>query len=247
MNVLVLMAGDNKGLEEAGYIYPKNLIEIDGLPLIQRVIQQLGALRENGAKFTFFIRSDEDKKFHTGSVIRLLDPEAVCIKVPESTAGALCTALLAQGHIDNDEPLVIVNGDQIIDVDYKHVLTQFKNQQLGGGIIVFESVHPRWSYVKTDENKLVIEAAEKRPISKLATAGFYYFEKGKSFVQAAHDMLRKDARVDGLFYICPVYNELILRQRKIGVFEITRDAYHSLKTPSGIQEYEERERGRGSR
>ena len=135
---------------------------------------------------------------------------------------------------------MIVNGDQLIQSDLRKVIADFRSRDLGGGIIVFESVHPRWSYVKTDGDGMVIEAAEKRPISKLATAGFYYFQKGSDFVRAAITMLKKDAREGGAFYICPTYNELVLEQKRIGIYPIARTEYHSLKTPAGIRDYETR-------
>ena len=53
---------------------------------------------------------------------------------------------------------------------------------MDGGVIVFDSVHPRWSFVRVDKAGFVIETAEKRPISRLATAGFYYFRRGADFV-----------------------------------------------------------------
>jgi dTDP-glucose pyrophosphorylase len=104
---------------------------------------------------------------------------------------------------------------------------------------VFDSVHPRWSYVRLDEHGYVIEAAEKRPISRYATAGVYYFRQGKAFVQAAMEMIKKDANTGGVFYICPTFNELILEQAKIGVYKISRDVYFSIATPEGVQVYEE--------
>jgi dTDP-glucose pyrophosphorylase len=85
----------------------------------------------------------------------------------------------------------------------------------------------------------VIEAAEKRPISRYATAGVYYFRQGKAFVQAAMEMIKKDAHTNGIFYVCPTFNELILEQAKIGVYKISRDSYFSIATPEGVQVYEE--------
>jgi len=93
---------------------------------------------------------------------------------------------------------------------------------------------------------LVVEAAEKRPISRLATAGFYYFARGRDFVDATSEMIKKDAHVNGQFYICPCYNELILRQRRIGVRVIPRSAYRSLAAPGDVHAYEAHLAGRYS-
>lgn len=240
MNILVPMAGDSKRFEEAGYSFPKNLVEIDGLPIVEHVIEHLRPLIDDGASLTCLIRDSEDKKFHTGDVVRLLVDGATVVRVPALDSGAACTALLAVEHLREDEPLLVVNGDQILSHDLAAVVNDFETRGLDGGAVVFHAVHPRWSYVKTGDDGLVVEAAEKRPISTKATAGCYWYRHAGDFVAAVMNMIRKDAHVDGRFYICPAFNEMILEQAKIGVFEIDRDEYHSLATPQGARQYEER-------
>lgn len=237
MNVLVLLAGPSDSFAEAGFAYPKNLVEVEGSPLVERVLPPLGELTRGRGKLICMIRKDESRRFHTGEVIRLLRPEAVVLET-EETSGAACTALLAVEYINNDEPLLIANGDQILDLDLESIIQGFHKRELDGGILVFEAVHPRWSYVKTNAAGYVVEAAEKKPISNLATAGTYYFARGSDFVRATTNMIRKGASVGDLYYICPSFNELILEQKKIGIHMIDRNAYHSLATPQGIQMYE---------
>jgi dTDP-glucose pyrophosphorylase len=239
MNILLLMSGSSDVFQEAGYTYPKNLVEIDGLPLVQRVLESLSSLHQFDGRFIYLIRQEENRQHHTGSVIRLLDPDAVVQEVRGSTAGAACTALLAIEHINNDKPLVIINGDQIIETNLVTTLSDFQYRELDGGIVVFEAVHPRWSYVRCNSEGLVVEAAEKRPISKLATAGFYYFARGKDFVNATFEMIKKNDQVSGKFYVCPAYNQMLLKQAKIGIQKIPREAYHSLATPQGVLAYED--------
>lgn len=237
MNLLVLMAGPSDAFRDAGHLYPKNLLEIEGLPLAERVLENVRSIRDSGARLICVISGDEQRQFHTADVIRLIDPNAVVIEVRGSTSGAACTALLAAEYINNDEPLVITNGDQIIEGDLMAAVRSFQSQEFGAGTIVFDAVHPRWSYVRLDKNGLVEEAAEKRPISRHATAGFYYFAKGQDFVAGAFSMIEKNAHVGGRFYVCPVFNELILKQQKVGVFEISRDQYFSLANPDSVQLY----------
>lgn len=238
LNVLILMSGSSQAFKDAGFAYPKNLVEIAGKPLLQRVLERLASLKEIDARFICVLRHDENAKHHTAAVIHLIDPTAKVVELRGNTSGAACSALMAVELINNDDPLVIVNGDQLLDVDLGEVVKRFQKDALDGGIIVFEDLHPRWSFVKTDQNGRVIEAAEKRPISRLATAGCYYFRKGSDFVLAATEMIKKDAHVNGLFYVCPAFNELILRQRHISVHQIPRSAYRSLAAPSDVHSYE---------
>lgn len=238
MNVIVLFSGSSAAFKDAGYSFPKNLAEVNGKPLVQSVLEHLSGLQVLDAKFICLLRREENRSSHTGAVIQLALPSAAIVEVPAETSGAACSALLAVQHIDNESPLVIVNGDQLLlDVDLAAAVLEFRKRKLDGGIIVFEDLHPRWSFVKCDERGLVIETAEKRPISKLATAGFYYFARGADFVAGATSMIKKDAQVNGLFYICPVYNELILQQKKIGVHRIPKDSYRTLSTPTDVNNY----------
>jgi dTDP-glucose pyrophosphorylase len=237
INVLILMSGSSMAFKESGYAFPKNLVELGGAPLVQKVLEHLAPLDAFGARYLCVLRHDENSKHHTGAVIHLVNAAVTLVELHADTSGAACSALLAVEHVNNDMPLVIVNGDQILDADLPAIIRDFQARKLDGGIAVFEDLHPRWSFVKCNEAGLVVETAEKRPISRLATAGFYYFSRGSDFVLAATEMIKKDAQVNGLFYICPSFNELILRQRRIGVHKIPRKAYHSLATPADTQTY----------
>jgi NDP-sugar pyrophosphorylase family protein len=239
MRLVALMAGDSGAFEVAGHPYPKNLVEIDGLPLVQRVVENLQPVVDTARAAVFLVQQDEDRQFHTGDVIRLLAPDADVVPVPPLDSGAACTALHAIGRIARDEPLLIVNGDQILDLDLAEVVADFEERGLDAGVVTFDAVHPRWSYVRTDADGLVVEAAEKRPISRLATAGVYWYRRGGDFLDAVMAMIRKDACVDGRFYVCPAFNELVLRGLRIGTRHIDRSEYHSLATPRGVAGYEE--------
>ena len=235
MNVLMLMAGPSEAFSAHGY--PKNLIEIEGEPMVEHVLRNIRQLSPISQRLIVCVSSDEQRLWHTSGVVKLIEPEAHVVEVAGVTSGAACTALLAAEFINNDEPLVIANGDQIIDADLKAIVEEFQRKDLGAGTIVFEATHPRWSYVKLGADGFVVEAAEKKPLSKLATAGFYYYKTGRSFVEAAFSMIMKDAHVGGRFYVCPTFNELILKQVKIGAFQIARENYHSLASPENVQSY----------
>lgn len=236
LNLVVPMAGSQTAFNESRYGYSKNLIEVQGKPLIEHIYGKLRTLAPK--RVTFIVGRDECTRFHLDDVIRLLEPEAHVVVTDGETGGAACSALLAIDRIPRDEPLVIANGDQVIHRGLQEAIHSFQFSDLDGGVVVFPSIHPRWSYVRLDKNGLVTEAAEKRPISRHATAGVYYYRRGGDFIDAAMDMIRKDAAVNGQFYICPAFNEMVLANRRIGVFNIDRDLYFSLSTPNGVGGYE---------
>ena len=238
LNRLVLMAGASSAFQDGGSPYPKNLVEVAGRSLFEQVLDPIGRLSGGRGRLICLVGEDECKRWHTEAAIRLQYPEAALIQVRTPTGGAACTALLAIDLIDNDDQLVVSNGDIIIQADLDGILAEFAARNLDAGVIVFEDIHPRWSFVKIDEHGLVTEAAEKRPISKLATSGFFYFRHGQDFVSSVREMLAKDANVDGSFYVCPALNQMVLQQRRIGVHQIAKSDYFSLKDPQGVLAYE---------
>jgi hypothetical protein len=187
----------------------------------------------------FAARRGDIAKFHLDSVAALAATGAVVVPVEGPTRGAACTALLCLDHIDPEAELLILNGNEFIDADYVAILTDFRKRSLDCGLVVFPSLHPRYSYVRLDDDGLVEEAAEKHPISRSAIAGFFWFRRGADFVEGATAMIRKDADHDGYFYISLVLNELVLGQRRVGVMPIAADRYRPLKSRSQVAAYEE--------
>lgn len=235
MNVLILMAGTDR-VKLNDETYPLYLAEIGGKPVIQRLVEALSDVE--GARFVFAVRDDDIKRYRVDSVVRQLSPTAQLVSVGGETAGAACTALLAAPHIDNDDSLVILNSDDWLDVDHAEVVRQFRERDLDAGAVVFPSLHPRYSFVRLDSDDLVTEAAEKNPISRNATAGLYWFRRGAAFVEAAKQTIRKEARVNGRFYVCPCFNELILRQARIGVYRVGAGQYHPIKSNRQLMQTE---------
>jgi NDP-sugar pyrophosphorylase family protein len=245
MIVVIPTAGGDDAFKDRGYPYCKPLTEIQNRPMIEHVWSCLSPLAAN--RNVFVISRANARRAHLADVLRLMDAKSAVVEADGPTAGAACSAMLAIEHIEPDRELVITNGDQLFTCDLADVMADFRRRDLVAGTIVFDSVHPRWSFVRVGDDGLVTEAAEKRPISRHATAGFYYFKRGRDFIQAAGDMIRKDAQVNGAFYVCPTFNELILRHARIGIYPIPREAYISLATPQNLEEYEQALAGSGGR
>jgi NDP-sugar pyrophosphorylase family protein len=235
MNIFILAAGQATFDSQDGS-YPLCLTELDGIPLIERLIQSCHSI--NDANFIVALREQDIRQYHLDNIVHLLSPRMNIIRIAEETKGAACTALLAMSYIDNNEELLIINGNEILDADFSVILDAFYERKLDAGVVTFNSVHPRYSYVRLDARGFVVEAAEKNPISRIATVGFYWFAQGKNFVHAAQNMIRKDASVNELFYISPALNELVLEQARIGTYAIEVSQYHPLKTERQLNQFE---------
>lgn len=235
INILLPTMGTSSFFKDS--FFPKPLYEINGKTMIEMVIDDYNSLETNNFVFAFL--EDDCLRFHLDDSVRILSPKSKVIKLKNQTAGALCTCLMAIEYINNDIPLLIANSDQIIEVDYNKVINHFKTTDADAGIITFPNIHPRWSYARKLEDK-VVEVAEKRPLSKDAIAGFYYYKKGSDFVKAAKEAILKQNCLDGRYYISASINEIILMGKKVGFYDIDKDQYKSFYSPAKIKEYEEK-------
>ena len=185
MKVLIPMAGAGSRFEKAGYTFPKPLIEVNGKPMIQTVVENLNI----DAKHVFIVQKEHYEKYNLQYLLNLISPDCEIVQVDGMTEGAACTTLLAEKFINNDEPLLTANSDQYIDWDSNEFLYSMEASGIDGGILTFESVHPKWSFAKLNDQGYVSEVAEKKPISNKATVGIYYWSKGSDYVKYAKQMI----------------------------------------------------------
>lgn len=236
LNVVILMAGPDRLNRERDGEFPVALIEFQGKPVIERLVDACAAIPD--VHLTFVAREHDIKKFRLDNVFTLLSPGSRLVSIERQTKGAACSALLAATQLPQDQPLLVLSIDEVLELDFAQVIAHFQAQGWDGGLVSFPSVHPRYSFVRLDAQGLVVEAAEKNPISRHATAGFYYFATAAHFVQSAQNMIRKDAHVNGVFYVCPAYNELVLKQARIGIWPLDKARYHPIKSDRQIAVYE---------
>ena len=236
VNILIPSMG--KSLFFKKNFFPKPMIEISGKTMLEHVVENYEEIKEK--HFIFVFDKKDCSGFHLDDSAKLLTGnDTDIITLGASTSGALCTCLMAVKSINNEEPLIITNCDQTIDVDYNDVLEKFQKLDVKAGVITFDSIHPRWSYAKVVDDE-VVEVAEKRPLSKHAIAGFYYFRYGKDFIEAAKKVILKDNNYNGNYYISASLNEIILDNGKIGYYEVSRDQYNTFYSPEKIKEFEDK-------
>ena len=231
LNVLIPMAGAGSRFEQAGYTFPKPLIDVRNKPMIQVVVENLNIK----ANFIYIVQKSHREKYNLDTLLNLITPNCKIIEVDGITEGAACTALLAKEHINTDAPLFFANSDQFVEWDSNEFMYKMNETNADGGIVSFEATHPKWSFAKINEQGLVTEVAEKNPISNIATVGYYFWKQGSDFVKYAEEMIEKNIRVNNEFYVCPVFNQAIEDGKEIRTFNI--DKMWGLGTPEDLKYY----------
>ena len=232
MNVLIPMAGAGTRFEKMGYTFPKPLVDVQGKPMIQVVIENLNI----DAKHIFIVQKKHYERYNLKHLLNLItNNNCEIVQVDGVTEGAACTTLLAKEYIDNNEPLLLANSDQFIEWDSNEFMYSMTADNVDGGIPTFKATHPKWSFVKLGKDGFVSEVAEKKPISEIATVGIYYWKNGTDYVKYARQMIDKDVRVNNEFYVCPVFNEAIADGKKVKIYDIGEGSMWGLGTPEDLE------------
>ena len=236
INIIIPMAGAGSRFADAGYNRPKPFIDVLGKPMIVRVLENLAC---KNARY-IFLAQEEHLKRESKIVEEIKNNfEVIFHPISHLTEGAACTVLYARKFINNDEPIIIANSDQIVDIDFQDYINDCLHKSLDGSIMIFKDPerNTKWSFAKINSDNLVEEVREKMPISDMATAGIYMFRKGRDFVDAAIDMIVQNERINNEFYVCPVYNYAIKNKKRIGVYSILFEEMHGLGTPKDLNVY----------
>ena len=233
-NILIPMAGRGSRFEEQGYTDKKPFIDVNGKPMIHRVIENLGMEFDKEYMFILICLQEDFDKYDFTEFEKVIGHNSYDVVILDDvTEGAAQTILQAKDLINDDTPLMTMNSDQLVDWDIEKLFEMC--EQFDGVIPCFYGEGNAWSYARTLDNGYVQEVAEKKQISKYATAGYYYWKKGSDFVKYAEQMIEQNSRTNGEFYVAPVYNWAIRDGKKIGIGMV--DEIYELGTPEYLERY----------
>ncbi|MBG6289417.1 glycosyltransferase family 2 protein [Pseudomonas nitroreducens] len=207
LNIVVPMAGAGSRFAVAGYKDPKPLIPVHGVPMIKVVIDNLTPACEH--RFIFICQAAHVEAYGLQEKLQAWAPGCAIVELDGLTEGAACTVYAARELINSDDPVMIANSDQYVDIDINDYLRSMEVQQADGLIMTMKADDPKWSFVGFDEAGRIDRVIEKEVISDEATVGIYNFRSGRELIAAIESMFDKDLRVNGEFYVAPAYNEMI--------------------------------------
>lgn len=233
LTIVVPMAGRGSRFADSGYSLPKPLISVGDQPMIKVVIDNLRPARPH--RFVFICQTDHIERYGLEQKLRSWAPSCEIVGLDGVTEGAACTVLAARAHIGSG-PLMIANSDQFVEVDMEAYLDTMSGD-LDGLIMTMQASDPKWSFAEIGADNLVRRVVEKEVVSEEATVGVYNFADGMDFVRGAEAMITRNERVNGEFYVAPVYNELIARGAKIAYMNVGSVSHgmYGLGTPEDLE------------
>lgn len=240
MIALIPMAGEGSRFKKEGYETPKPLIEVLGVPMVVRAALALPP----ADTYIFVCRKFHIEEYSIDKVLRKWFPNCEIIPIDYLTEGQASTCLVAKDLINNDEPLVIGASDNAMiwsEADFKEVFSNSDAQIWTFRNNVTVTAKPeQYGWVEVNERNEVQNVSVKIPISEQplddhAIIGTFSFKHGKDFVAATENMIEKNRRINGEFYVDEMMNEMIELGLQVNVYEV--DKYICWGTPDDYQSF----------
>jgi NDP-sugar pyrophosphorylase family protein len=242
MQIVIPMAGLGQRFRDAGYLLPKPLIPVGGVPMIVRVVRDLPPAK----RIVFVVHPEHVREHRIDALLRSEFPQAVVVVAPGLTAGQACSVRLALDELDDGDVCVAA-------CDNTHIYHRGKLQQLicdqtlEGLIWTYRGEprvlkNPHWyGWVAADERGLVERVSVKQPISERmlndhVVSGTFWFRSARRLAQAIDALVDSNQRVNGEFYLDAVPNVLMRQGHQVGVFEV--ESYIGWGTPADLEAYE---------
>lgn len=239
MKLVIPMAGEGSRFSQAGYTFPKPLIDVKGKPMIQWVIENLDF--PNITEYVFIVRKEHIEKYNIDKVLisicNSIDPiRKVSVVVQEGRLmGAALSLMLAKEYINTPQEVLVANSDQYIEFSKENFNTFTKFSRVDGLVFTFHASSPKWSFVKLNEDSRITEVKEKQPISNIANVGIFYYYSGLTLVDSLEQLISSKETINGEYYLSPSINYLIKGGLSFYPFFVHK--MHGLGTPEDLEEF----------
>jgi dTDP-glucose pyrophosphorylase len=235
---LIPMAGEGKRFKDAGFLVPKPLIKVDGLPMVVKALEALPKASKN----ILIVRKDQIDI----NVLKLLLDEyfknIVIIEIESLTEGQASTCLLAENYFDRDSILNVgacdigfkydpneyfqmINNSESFIWAYNNNQNVIKNPEMYG-----------WIKLKDNSNEIDYVSCKKPISSNLledhVISGTFTFKSSNLFFKAIKKMIKSNDRINGEFYLDTIFNHL---PNKSHIFKVAE--YYSWGTPDELLNY----------
>lgn len=215
MIVVVPLAGRGSRFADEGYDVPKPLIKVAGKHMIQWALKSLEGVSYD--EIIFVALKEHEVQFGISQILTdSLDKKFELLLIDEVTEGQLCTVLIAKEYFLRSTDLLIIASDSLVNSNIGIDICN-KDDDVKGIISVFNLPGDRWSFARTNALGEVVEVAEKVRISDYASTGIYYFSDASKFLEISEDLIARQEKTNGEFYIIPVYQKMIQNHEKVSI------------------------------
>ena len=243
--LLLPMAGKGSRFVKEGYKIPKPLLDIDGIPMFVRAVQQI----PNTFKQLLLCQESHINLYPIEKTFKKFFPQSHIETIDYITDGQACSCeiLLDRENINNDTPIIISACDNGISYSNKRY-QQLRNDPDVDVIVWTFSKHPTsemyphmYAWLDIDEKtSLIKEVSVKQPFknrpNRYCIIGTMYFKKALLFREGLEYIYRNDIKTNGEFYVDNVVQALITKGYKCKMLDV--DHYLCWGTPNDYKTYQ---------
>ena len=224
------MSGMSSRFSRSGYQLPKYLLNVDGKTVIQHIVE----LYPKDSEFIFIMNDKNATETNILDVIERFNlPNSQTKVIPSHKLGPVYTVSHVFDWIDDEEQVVVNYCDFSIYWNYQKFEEFINDTQCDGCVVCYTGFHPHmlgddnYAFCKTDKSNKILEVREKQPftnnkMNEFASAGNYYFRKGKYIKQYFRQMMDADSNLNGEYYVSLIYNFLIKDGLSSLVYEVPK-------------------------
>ena len=245
------MAGKGQRFTEAGYKQSKPLIPVSGKPMILQAVASMPPAE----KWVFVIRQEHLREKKLIKILQSVGKK-VEILVDKNPTGQLNSCLVAKKFFQKEKDIFIGACDFGMVYDQKKYLSLLKdkkpdivswsftqqpnlvhNPQAWGWLVPdsrgWRSASRNYFKIKSVSVKIPIS---DDPFNDYAITGSFSFKDGKTFLKIADELIRRDIKVKGEYYI----DSMIGVGIDLGLFAYSFpvDKYIGWGTPNDLKVYQ---------
>lgn len=243
MQIIIPMTGSGQRFIDGGYKTPKPLIEVDGKPIIEHVVN----LFPDEENFIFICNSKHLKETNMKEVLNRIAPKGKIVEIPPHKLGPVYAVYQIKDLIDDNDEVIVNYCDFSVYWDYKDFLSHTRKRNAQGAIPSYKGFHPHmlgkinYAFMR-DDKQWMLEIREKEPftdnrMNEYASDGTYYFQKGEYVKKYFKSLMDKNINTKGEFYVSMVYNLMVQDNLKVSIYEIQH--MQQWGTPGELEEYVE--------
>lgn len=230
INVLIPMAGLGTRIKDFDNLNPKPLVVVDGKTLIEHSLDSFLI----DAHYIFITRKYDNLNYNK-KLTKIFDGYGINyteINIDYLPNGATNTALCAKEYINNKNPLIILNCDQLFNWNPMDFINSI-DDNIDGAVVLYKSDDPKNSFANIKNNR-IIAISEKIVTSNDALVGIHYWKHGKDFVESAQELLKNNTNKE--CFISETYNYLT-QNKYIVPYYINNNQFIPLGTSEDIEKY----------
>lgn len=243
MQIIIPMSGFGERFRQAGYTVPKPLIEVDGKPIIEYVIEMFPGETD----FLFICNEDHlnQPAYRMREILTALCPTGKIVGIPSHKKGPVFATLQASKAIKLDQPVIVNYCDFTCYWDWKQFRRFVENTDCVGAIPAYKGFHPHtlgnthYAYMR-ENNGWVQDIQEKQPFTdnrmdEYASSGTYYFSSGQLMKDTFEATIAQNLNTGGEYYVSLAYKPLLQKGAPIAVYPLQH--FMQWGTPDDLQEY----------